>query len=311
MGIDSKQNGPELRFYDALLSRLEHPARSIDLYSISACFGFYSRGMKVFADVLRALSRAARTPAPYGTQLRILIRADDNLIDTFGIERFHAVLNVPSVTIFEMEQPESEADWIQFAIFDGHEVIYTTPQTGLPDDALNLGINKVSPAHAVTTIEDRVRVAQYIELFTRAWNRGGPFEIPRLPTLDDLASRVTRGFPVKKEDSEAGYEKQLSVFLSGLIDRAFIHTQYQIGNHVLDLAIGDPKRRMLAIEVKLASDNESDIKSWKGQVSSYREVVREVILVIVGQGISPQKLHDLVTYFRGNRGVRVVHLPLR
>src|SRR5690349_5901847 len=136
----------EPRFYEALLVRLKQPSRAIDLYSVSACFGFYTRGMKVFADVLRALELAVTRPAPHTTVLRALLRADDHLIDTFGIDRFHAVLNGESVTIHEMEEPTIDDEWIQFAVFDHREVIYTTPQLGFNDNALGLGVNRVSSA---------------------------------------------------------------------------------------------------------------------------------------------------------------------
>ncbi len=298
------------RFYEALQARLERPARRLDLYSISACFGFYSQGMKVFADVLRALRTAVKTPEPFGVrQLRILLKADDHLIDTFGVERFHGFLEDPGVVIREMARPESLDDWIQFAVFDEKEVIYTTSQRGFRDEALDLGINQLSEAHIADVASGPSIVQQHVDLFSEAWKRSVRFEIPRMPSMDELVQRLEKSFPVRAKPnmSEEEYEEQLEVLLHGMYDPALIRRQYPIGDHVLDLAIGDPKRRLVAIEVKLASNEEKALKAWKGQVASYREVVREVLLVVIGEGISPQKLHDLQEHFETDDGVRVIH----
>jgi len=233
MQASTAQGQPaQLKFYEALIHRLQQPAKTLDLYSISACFGFYSSGMKVFSDVLQALRTQITRPEPYNIQqLRILIKADDHLIDTFGLERFHLFLDVPAaVNIREMERPTDPAEWIQFAVFDGHEVIYTTPQPGFRDDALGLGINSVSPAQAANDRDDSKIVERFMKLFETSWAQGARFEMPRLPSMDELVSRIRERFPVTKGCSEKDFENNLVFFLSGMFDPGLIHRQYLTGD---------------------------------------------------------------------------------
>ena len=48
----------EQDFYLVLLSKLEYPWNTVDIYSISACFGFDLKGMHTFSGVLSAMRTA-------------------------------------------------------------------------------------------------------------------------------------------------------------------------------------------------------------------------------------------------------------
>src|SRR5262249_43162110 len=146
---------------------------SVDLYSISACFGFYSQGMRVFSDALKAMRRALTNPEPFRTEtMRLLLVADDNPVDLFGVERFHQYLEPCGLRIRRLEKPHEPDRWIQFAIFRSDAdatVLYTRPQGGVRDDALELGVNRLADAIEIGTVDDAARIGSYTDLFESAW----------------------------------------------------------------------------------------------------------------------------------------------
>ncbi len=118
----------EPTFYDHLIDRLTEQRDSVDVYSISACFGFYSQGMQVFSKVLVAMLNALLRPGAFRTRnMRLLLITDDNPVDSFGVERFHRFVEPAGLKIKRLSQPERPEEWVQFAVFDGRHAILTRP----------------------------------------------------------------------------------------------------------------------------------------------------------------------------------------
>ena len=302
---------PEKNFYAQLTEKLRHSWKTVDIYSISACFGFYSRGMQTFSAVLSAMRTALTNPHPFRTeQMRLLLTADDNRIDLFGIERFHQYLEPVGLEIRHLEKPDDRGKWVQFAIFDDKELLLTRPQSGFRDEPLDLGINKLEPAQFVDSQTDARKFESLRTLFKTAWDASVSFDFPRVPTLAMLEEVLTSRFPIQRAANytEKDYEDQLYMLLHGLCDPKVIHRQFTIGNDTFDLVLGNPKIRLVAIELKIATDDEGVLKRLKGQILSYRKVVRDVIVLLVGAAISPRKLGDLESEFRNDSHVRILHL---
>lgn len=299
-------------FYSLLMDRLERPWHTVDIYSISACFGFYSRGLKVFSGVLSAMRRALTNPEPYRTEtIRLLVKAEDHLIDGFGIQRFHEHLEPVGMEIRRLERPHRRDDYVQFVLFDDDEVIFTKTQRGYRDEALGLGVNELAPAKVGQDASNDV--SRHRRLFDQYWSQSGPFDFPRIPTLPQLELLLTAAFPVeyRPERQEREYEDQLFWLLHGVCDPQLIHRQYTFGTSRIDLVLGTPNIRLLAIEVKLATDDENALNRLVGQVRKYRALVRDVLVVLVGPNISPNKLGSLRREFGNDAHVAVLHLPGR
>jgi hypothetical protein len=298
-------------FYSQLTEKLRHSWTTVDIYSISACFGFYSRGMRTFAEVLGAMRTALTNPDPFRTKrMRLLLTADENRIDLFGVERFHQYLEPVGLEIRRLEKPEDRGSWVQFALFDGKEALHTRPQSGIHDEALDLGINKLEPAQLADSQRDAAKLHSLQDLFTTAWEASKFYDFPRIPTVGMLEEIFTSRFPIHRsaDMDEKGYEDQLYILLHGVCDPKLIHRQFRIGADTFDLVLGNPKIRLLAIELKLATDDEGVLKRLKGQILSYRALVRDVMVLLVGPGISPRKLGDLEHEFRNDTHVRILHV---
>jgi hypothetical protein len=123
-----------------------------------------------------------------------------------------------------------------------------------------------------------------------------------------LEEILTTRFPIMRrpEMTEHDYLDQLYVLLHGICDPRMIHREFMIGSDRFDLVIGNPKIRLLAIEVKLATDDENVLKRLKGQITSYCQLVRDVIVLLVGRSMSPQKLGDLEHDFRDDPHVKIL-----
>lgn len=298
-------------FYSELKEKLEHSWETVDIYSISACFGFYSKGMRTFSDVLNAMRKALANPEPFRTKrMRLLLAADENRIDLFGVERFHQFLEPIGLEIRQLEKPEAREHWVQFVLFDEKEALHTRPQSGVHDDALDVGINKLEPAKLAESQQDAAKLNELQDIFDTAWEASAPFDYPRIPAIGMLEEILSSRFPIEQspEMSEKDYEDQLYFLLHGICDPKLIHRQYQIGTDRFDLVLGNPKISMLAIELKLASDDEAVLKRLKGQIQSYRQLVRDVIVLLVGPDISKRKLGDLEYAFQGDSHVRILHV---
>ena len=300
-------------FYEALIERLQPQweTETLDFYSISACFGFYSRGMKVFSRVLDALWQALQNPDPFRIRkVRVLLYSDEGPIDTFGVERFHEYLEPVGLDLRRLEKPTAHERWVQFAICNGSDLVSTRPQSGLADKALGLGINRLAPATQVSRESHPEEFAQASQLFTEAWDASNRFDFPKIPTVAQLKRVLKTAFPIERsvELKEADYERQLFALLHGMCDRQLIHRQFALGNHRLDFVLGDPSHRLLAIEIKVASDDESEIKRLRGQIETYKKIVKDVLVVLIGHGISAQKLGELNRDYDKDDNVTILHL---
>ncbi len=300
-------------FYDCLIERLQPQWETVtlDFYSISACFGFYSKGMRVFAKVLDAMWQALQTPHPFKVnRIRVLLYSDDGPIDNFGVERFHEYLEPAGLELRRLEKPALHEDWVQFALFNDTALLITRPQSGLADKALGLGINRLAPATQVTRESNPDDVAKAVERFRGAWEASSRFDFPRIPTVTQLQKVLTTAFPIERSADfrEVDYEKQLFALLHGVCDRQLIRRQFTIGSHRLDFVLGDPSYRLIAIEVKVATDDESELNRLRGQIDTYRKVVKDILVVLIGNGISAQKLGTLERDYSTDENVTILHL---
>jgi hypothetical protein len=299
-----------LDFYDELRVQLEKRPSKVDIYSISSCFGFYSRGMKAFSEVLRAMREALQRPEPFQTsQMRLLLAADENPIDNFGVQRFHSYL-MPKLLIKRMEKPARRDDWLQFAIFDDQHVLVTHPQGGFHDDALDLGINQLAAAEIFSVNDAPEIVRRHIETFNRTWAQSAEFNFPHVPTLRELADLLERNFPPVRSQgySEKDYQDQLHIYLHPICAKQAIHREFRYGDSTVDFALGDPKVRLLAVELKIATNEEDVLKKLSGQIRAYRDFAHDVLAVLVGPGISREKLGRFQASFQTDPHIRIIQV---
>jgi hypothetical protein len=86
-----KQSIEKENFYLELIRMMELAQKSIKFYSVSCCFGFYSRGLANFQDVLRSIKNALSRQGARYLEVKILVKIDrDNPMDMYAAERWPA-----------------------------------------------------------------------------------------------------------------------------------------------------------------------------------------------------------------------------
>ena len=81
--------GKTNNFYELVSETLqEGNYKSVDVYSVSTCFGFYSQGMKNFSKFLKTIKESLLKPEFMRVEeMRLLLMVDRNPIDDFAISR--------------------------------------------------------------------------------------------------------------------------------------------------------------------------------------------------------------------------------
>jgi hypothetical protein len=299
-----------LDFYDELKGELAKRPDKVDIYTISSCFGFYSRGMKAFSEVLQAMREALHRPEPFQTsQMRLLLAADENPIDNFGVQRFHSYL-APRLLIRRMDKPARRDEWLQFAVFDDERVLVTRPQDGSHDEALDLGVNHLAAAEMFSFNESPEIVKRHAATFNRTWDQSSEFSFPTVPTLRELTDLLERNFPPTwlPNGTEKDYQDQLHIFLHPICAKQAIHREFRYGESTVDFALGDPKVRLLAVELKLATNDEDVLKKLSGQIHTYRAFAHDVLAVLVGSDITREKLARLQKTYQADSHVRIIRV---
>jgi hypothetical protein len=138
-----------MNFYDGLNKLISSATKKISIYSVSACFGFYSKGMHTFEDFAHALKEKLKNK---NIKCIIILKVED-FLDAYGIycltKYFENIQNIEIVfSPVKYDNGENrimeEYDFVQYVIVDDSRVLVTTKQTQEINYFYDLTLNKLT-----------------------------------------------------------------------------------------------------------------------------------------------------------------------
>lgn len=170
MAMIKKQNNPvqidKNEFYFEMKRMILSARQNIWLYSVSACFGFYSQGMYQFESLLREL----KLKIDSHIDVRCLIKFDNHEIDQFAAKLYKR-LNEKAEIVKELIIQEQNEN-IQFIMTDfgttKSYLLYSRIQGGRKSLELDIDINELRDG--VLYNFPVKAIDEYKSLFSDKWN---------------------------------------------------------------------------------------------------------------------------------------------
>lgn len=302
----SKQPIEKQDFYPELISMMDQAQNAIHFYSISCCFGFYSKGLANFEKVFLAIrDRLSKIHAGRYLDVRILIKIDhENPIDTYAAERLAQLESRYAHTgdenydrnVFRelsSEVPSFEA--VQFLIVDGNNILISETQEEIYNEELDLVLNKSQRGKMFEKSDYSDEFGRYERLFEKTWNESAPLDIEvRYVSSRKLRYFLERYKGVHRAKNERDLHLLLTGYLQGLFDPSIVDFEATVGATRIDLLVGRrPHHLRHGIEVKFQADNNA-INGIVGQIRDYRKEYEHLILIVGQPKYTPQKRLDLV-----------------
>lgn len=293
-------------FYPELTSMMDQAQNAIHFYSISCCFGFYSKGLANFEKVFLAIrDRLSKIHAGRYLDVRILIKIDhENPMDVYAAERLAQLESRYAHTgdedydrnVFRelsSEAPSYEA--VQFLIVDGNNILISETQEEIYNEDLDLVLNKSQRGKKFEKSDYSDEFGRYQELFEKTWNESAPLDIEvRYVSSRKLRYFLERYKGVHRAKNERDLHLLLTGYLQGLFDPSIVDFEAAVGATRIDLLVGRrPHSLRHAIEVKFQADNNA-IHGIVGQIRDYRKEYENLILIVGQPKYTPQKRSDLV-----------------
>lgn len=302
----SKQPVEKQDFYPELVSMMDQAQNSVHFYSISCCFGFYSKGLANFEKIFLAIrDRLSKIHAGRYLDVRILTKIDhDNPIDTYAAERLaqlesryvHTGDEDYDRNVFKELSPKSPFfEALQFLIVDGNNILVSETQEESYNEDLDLVLNKSQRGTKFEKSDYSDEFGRYQELFEKTWNESAPLDIEvRYVSSRKLRYFLERYKGVHRAKNERDLHLLLTGYLQGLFDPSIIDFEAAVGGTRIDLLVGRrPHHLRHGIEVKFQADNNA-IHGIVGQIRDYRKEYENLTLVIGQPKYTTQKRLGLV-----------------
>ena len=298
----AKQPIDKDRFYSELTSMIELAQKSISFYSVSCCFGFYSRGLSNFEMVLRAIKNALSRQGARYLDVKVLVKIDrDNPIDMYAAERLaqlekryvHTGIKHGERNVFRELGPDLKP--IQFLIIDDQSVLVSAIQEEVYNEDLDLVLNKSEQGVKFEKEDSPDEFNQNANLFGDTWQNSSKIEVQ----LRSVSRRKMKHLlETYKGTNAARTERELQLllmgYLQGLYDPSIVDLETPTGGTQIDLLVGKrPHASRQGIEVKFGIDNDA-IHQVVGQIRNYRKDFEDVLLVVGKPKYTPQRRADLV-----------------
>lgn len=284
--------------YPDMIKLITDATTSIDLYSVSACFGFYSAGMRVFESMLEALHGKRNTK---GIEIRILVKIDNGSIDEFGAQRLASAVGKWRVKRLVNLGDEKQ---IQFVLIDGGtqkaKLLVTRVQHTAYHDLLAVYINRLTDGYIFSegrNPEDHIGC--HAELFRQRWEES----VEIMPASEEtgllgLANHISKDFePSEHWKNEDVAKTDLYYFLLGNFD---VESLERLGDHLSSFRVKLPSGPFLSVLISLVYQPTDEtlrhIEKRIAEEKRARESILEAgIYVVVSPKCDRKRLNDFKT----------------
>jgi hypothetical protein len=281
-------------FYDTVVTLIDGAQESVLLYSVSACFGFWSRGIRVFEQVFKALQAKLEIKKP-ALDVRCLIQVDDHAFDQFAARQF-ARLNITQPVARAISSLSSE-EQVQFVLVDRTSpkplLLFSEVQEIRTTPVFGINVNKMCGGLRYSWKCNETKKAE--QLFERKWKDGNDISSA---LLDSAAEKVIASLGKYEvphaPQGEVCVTHNLASFLKGSLGSAYVATQAPCSSGRMDIVVSSGLRR-ICIEVK-HNLKKNDVDKVIGQLNRYKAEADTVILYSVSPKYS---LHEKTAI--GNR----------
>lgn len=292
----------QFQFYSNLIDLIAHAEKSVHLYSVSCCFGFYTHGLSNFEQVYQSIKRAlSKCPSDRYLDVRVLVKVDrDNPIDMYAAERLldlqKRYVRLPGISgrnVFRELPKRCRA--IQFAIVDGCEFLGSEIQEESFNEDLDLLLNTSAPGKRFTSEDNEKEFTKFTHLFETQWSKCARLSVPTSQiSIRRLKYYLNRFIRFQNIKTEREFQLVLLGYLQGQYDPSLIDIEVSKGATRIDLLIGQrPQNERIGIEVKFGMEDGA-IQRTIGQIREYRTEYAEVILVCGNPRYSKQRRRFLV-----------------
>lgn len=289
-------------FYPELIELMGTARKSIALYTISCCFGFYSHGLKNFENVYLAIRDClSKIISRHYLDVKVLVKVDyDNPIDIFAAERLAQLESRYSHTgkvdsernVFR--ELGAEATTVQFLVVDDGTMLISEIQEEFYNEELDLVLNKSQKGIIIAEDDDVKTFANYQKLFSKTWNASSFLDVE----VSHVSRRKLKFILEKYEgaryiNSERELQLILAGYLQGNFDQSIVDLELPLGGTRIDLVVGPrPHNKRHGIELKYHPTNKN-VDEIVGQIRNYRKEYEHVVLIVYQPKYTAQRRRDL------------------
>jgi|APMed6443717190_1056831.scaffolds.fasta_scaffold27709_2 hypothetical protein len=293
-------------FYYEMIRLIKSAKKSVWFYSVSACFGFYSKGVHVFEDMIKELQHKIDTRIPE-YDIKCLIKVDNHGIDLFSADHLR-FLNKDREIVKQITSL-SENENYQFLLIDietdSPKLLYSNIQESRKTEILKITINELSGGvyfdFKCETFD------KFINLFNTKWDQGSSLDNTVKDFYYDRVKKLIHDFDAPRCPlKEVCISHNLASYLRGNLGSDMVETELACPNGRIDIVIGhaDEKKKIVGVEVKY-SLSQDKIDAVVGQATKYKDVCDNVIVY----SVSPKYEHSEAVRFRKNlkkNGIEII-----
>jgi hypothetical protein len=283
-------------FDSQLIKLIAASQKSVNFYSISCCFGFYSEGLETYGNVLSAIRNALGRKV----DVKILAKVDyDNPIDVYAARRFAEVeigfsgrMRHDGVVFRELN---TDAEQLQFLIVDGERILLTSFQKEVLDENLGLVLNKVESGALFQANDDPVEFDKYLSAFMKTWTKSPPLQIEVKPVSRTMVRSFLYRWTAMPGTKN---EHELSQLLTGYLEKLFNPLNVTVAPSEIasriEITVRNRRRHeRYGIEIKLNPDDEYANEIVGKLVGSQEKYDGGFELLVVHPKYAPEKGNHL------------------
>lgn len=303
----AKQPVEKESFYLELVNMMDQARQSMHFYTISCCFGFYSKGLSNFERVLLAIRDGLRriVTGRY-LDVRVLVKIDhDNPVDTYAAERLAQLesryrhtgdIDADRNVFRELGRELKQFKPLQFLIIDGHDILLSAIQEEVYNEDLDLVLNKSQRGVRFERDDDVQEFQEHESIFTETWDKCSPLDVEvKYVSRRKLRYFLERYRGTHRAKNERDLHLLLTGYLQGLFDPSIVDLETAVGGTRIDLLVGRrPQHRRHGIEVKFQPDNKA-IHEIVGQIRDYRKEYEDLVLIVGQPKYTTQRRQDLIS----------------
>lgn len=303
----TKQSVSKTDFYKNVIDLVNQATKSVQFYSISCCWGFYSYGIKNFEQVLSAIrERAKLKVGGKYLDVHVLVKIDaDNPMDVFAADRLATVqgklgkLTGEDGTTRPIFRELIEASTVQFLITDGVRALVSDQQHERFNEDMGLVLNVSEDGLKFDKDDDPAEFQRLLDMFNSGWLSG--------IDLQEKAPRFTRrqlrfvleGYTgVQPATDERELQLMLTGYLKGQVHQSIIDFEAMMVDTRIDLLVGPkPHHTRSGIEIKFKPEDRH-IDVIVGKLRNYRDNYGDLVLVVGAPQFTPKGKQRLLLELR-------------
>lgn len=269
-------------FYHEMNRLITQAKKSVWFYSVSACFGFYSKGIHVFENMIKALKDKSEIRHPK-YDVRCLVKVDDNGIDLFAADHLRPLNKKRDIV--RQTKALTESDNVQFILIDidtdTPKLLYSNIQESRKTDILGISINKL--AGGVFYNYNCESVDRFKKVFDTKWSESiGLTEVVKELYVNRVMNLIRDFDAPQSPTNEACISHNLASYFRGNLGSDIVETERPCLDGRVDIVVGYAERgkKCVGIEVKYGI-NKQAMDSVIGQATKYKDACEKVIVYSV------------------------------